>query len=108
MDQKEALSKKIRLTIILILFIFAYCVGYYKGNTRFSYKNMEEELKATEAMFKAQGDSPESIEKSLALIRITRLKEIGGAKREWFSIWIPSILIIVNIIATVYLSRKKK
>ena len=66
---------------------------------------MEEELKAMEAMFKAQGDSPDRIKTTLNSIRIDRLKEIGGTKREWLAILIPSILIIINIFIS---ARRKK
>lgn len=98
----------LKLISFIIWTIVIFCIGYSQGNIKSSYKNLEEELKATKDMFQAQGDSSESIEKTLEVIRIDRLKEIGGEKRQLFSIWLPSLLVIVNIFVTIYTNKIKE
>jgi hypothetical protein len=98
----------LKLVSIVIYTIVIFCIGYSYGNVKSSYKNLQKELDATKAMLEAQGDSPRSIEKTLEVIKIDRLKEIGGAKRQLFSIWLPSMLVIINIFVTIYTNRLKE
>jgi len=76
------------------------------GNIKAQHKNLEKELIAAADLFRVQGDKPEQIKATLELMKINSLKEIGGAKRQILSIWLPSILVIVNIILTIVLKGK--
>lgn len=92
--------------IFLLYSIVIFLIGFSVGNTKAQYKNMSEELSAAEKLFTAQGDKPEQIKASLEIMRLGRLKEIGGTKRQILSIWLPSSLVIINIILTILFKTK--
>ncbi len=101
------------IKIILGGLIFVLCsfviflIGFSFGNVKAEYRAMEKELSTTENLLKAQGDKPEQIKASVELIRIQRLKEMGGAKRQILSIWLPSALVIINIVLTILFKNLK-
>jgi hypothetical protein len=94
----------------LTLFFYTlviFLIGFSVGNVKSGHKRINEELVATEKLLKAQGDKPEVVEATLAVIKADKLKELGGAKRQILSIWLPSILVIINIIFTVLFKDSK-
>ncbi len=93
--------------IFVIYSIVIFLIGFAKGDIKAGHKNIEKELNATEQLLKAQGDSTETIKATLEMIRIDKLNKIGGVKREFLSIGLPSILVIINIFITVCLKYVK-
>ena len=95
------------LNLFIIWSVVIFCVGFSWGNIRADNKAAYQYLKAAEELFKTQGDRPAQINASLELMRANKLSELGGVKRQFFSIYLPSLLIIINIIITVVLKNVK-
>ena len=77
--------------------------GQYKS----APKVLNEELLAAQKLFKGQGDSPEQMDATLNLMRATGQRDIEKSKRELLSIWLPSILMIINIAVTITIKNSK-
>lgn len=87
--------------------IVIFCAGYSTGNMKSKRGKIEDELQMTEKLLQAQGDTPDTIKASVDLRRASLLKEFCSDKREYLAIWLPTILVIINIIVTVLLKNGK-
>jgi hypothetical protein len=54
----------------------------------------------------SQGDSEETKEATIALIKSKKLGELHSEKREYLAIWIPSILVVIGIAVTILTAKK--
>jgi len=100
-------DKIVRYTTYIICLIVAFSIGFSAGSLNVKQKNADQYLEASQELFKAQGDSPESIKASLDLIKITKQNELGSEMREHLAIWLPTILIIINIVVAIIFERRK-
>ena len=87
--------------------IVVFSVGFSLGNIRSKNKKIEEELRMTEQLLKSQGDNHDTIKATLDLVRAKKFNELHSDKREYLAIWLPTILVIINIIVTVLLKNGK-
>lgn len=102
------MTKIILSSLIFLLYsIVIFLIGFSYGNTRATNKNIDKELLASENLLKAQGDKPETIKATLEMIKIDRLNQFGRTKRQILSIWLPSILVAINIILTILLKHAR-
>jgi len=97
----------VRYATYTVCLIVVFSIGFSVGNLEVKRYNADQYLKATEAMLKAQGDSPETIKTTLALIKVQKQDEFGSEVREHLAIWLPSILVIINIIVAIIFERRK-
>jgi len=98
----------LKLIKISLYSIVIFLIGFSFGNIKAERKNVDTELNAAESMFKVQGDKPEYIKATIDYMRTRKLKELGSTKREILSIWLPSLLVIVNIILTILKEKRQK
>lgn len=98
----------IQTLIVSILIIIAYSAGYSIGNRRSKLKSLEEELKATESMLLGQGDSPEQVKRTMEVMRSMKLNELKSEGREYLAIWLPTLLVIINIVVTIIIEYAKQ
>jgi|688.fasta_scaffold706968_2 hypothetical protein len=91
---------------ILVYTTLVFLAGANWGNIRSRSKQIEEELIATRKLLTSQGDSEETKEATIALIKSKKLGELHSEKREYLAIWIPSILVVIGIAVTILTAKK--
>ncbi|MCK5214825.1 MAG: hypothetical protein KAR05_05680 [Candidatus Omnitrophica bacterium] len=91
----------------VIYTIVIFYAGYSTGNIKSKKGKIEDELQMTKKLLQDQGDSSDRIKATVDLRRASLLKEFCSDKREYLAIWLPSSLVIINIIVTIFLKKGK-
>ncbi|HEY5705735.1 MAG TPA: hypothetical protein VIS96_09190 [Terrimicrobiaceae bacterium] len=102
--------KATRFRLILSLFVIAvafFGIGFSVGNRRAAISGHDEYVRAAEAMLRAQGDSDQTVRTQVDLIRAQKSNELGSDSLQYFAIWFPSMLVIINIAVTVIFELRK-
>ena len=92
---------------LIILLIVVYSIGFVYGSLKAKKQGKDKYVQATEAMLKAQGDSEASIKATMDVIKAQKQDELGAENREYLAIWLPTILVIINIFVTIFLDLRK-
>ncbi|MFA5823827.1 MAG: hypothetical protein WC853_12255 [Thermodesulfovibrionales bacterium] len=101
------IKRAIRYTTYVMCLVVTFSVGFSLGSLITKKQNADQYLKATEAMLRAQGDTPERVRTTLDLIKVQKQEEFASEVREHLAIWLPSVLVLINIIVLIVFERRK-
>ena len=88
--------------IVVVCAVAVFLLGFACGNFKGAQKGVGGQLGTVEELLKSQDRELQQINSSLKVLAI------GGAPGQISPIWLPSILVILNIILVMFYANRKK
>jgi len=93
-------KKIVKIISFVVFMIVVFSYGFSLGNIRLEKMAKNKYLEGTKEYLVIQGEKPEAIAAELKMIMADRASQEARARREIFGIFIPSILVVINIYLT--------